>query len=266
MSLKLFSITLLLSSLFSYHTAQESVHYFTSFDGVKIAYTDEGKGHPVVLIHGFISNASSWDRTVLKQKLLDGGFRVIIPDLRGNGNSDKPQVSTAYANNAEVKDLIGLSDHLKLNSYTGIGYSRGSIILAELLTQEKRMSKAVLGGMGLDFTNPDWDRRIMFAEAFDGKVTSETQGAVDYAKSIDADLKVLSFLQQHQPSPSVKALNEVKTSTLVIAGDLDSDNGNPKDLQLNLMNSELKIVSGDHNNTYKGNEFAMAIMKFLTTN
>jgi hypothetical protein len=37
----------------SYNTITK---YFTSFDGIKIAYTDEGDGFPVLLIHGFISN------------------------------------------------------------------------------------------------------------------------------------------------------------------------------------------------------------------
>lgn len=237
--------------------------YFISFDDTKIAYTDEGKGKPVLLIHGFINTRKSWDKTVLKQALLDKGYRVIIPDLRGNGDSDKPQEDEAYAKNAEVMDLLFLMAELKISKYAAVGYSRGSIILAKLLTQTKRIKKAVLGGMGIDFTNPYWNRRIMFRDAFDGKVTEETKGAVTYAKSIDADLKSLYLQQKHQPVTSKRQLRVIEAKVLVIAGDEDLDNGDPAALQKAIPKSKLQLVKGDHNGTYKTEEFSKAIISFL---
>jgi pimeloyl-ACP methyl ester carboxylesterase len=265
-------ITLSILTLFLllpiYHCAPDTVPddtSFKSFDGIKIAFTDEGKGQPVFLLHGFISSGNSWNKTILKKSLLEKGFRVIVPDLRGNGKSDKPHQPEAYANDAEIKDLLALADHLKLDTYYAVGYSRGSIVLAKLLTQEDRITKAVLGGMGLDFTNPEWDRRILFAKAFGGEVplNSITEGAVNYAKSIDADLQVLSLLQHHQPVTSIQELSEIKTSILILAGDQDIDNGNPAELAESLPNSQLEIISGDHNNTYKGAEFAATVLSFL---
>ena len=64
---------------------------FSSFDKIKIAYTEEGNGDAIMLIHGFIMDGSSWNKTELKSQLLNSGNRVIVPDLRGNGSSDKPQ-------------------------------------------------------------------------------------------------------------------------------------------------------------------------------
>ena len=240
-------------------------HTFQSFDQTKIAYTDEGRGEAVVLFHGFISSGNSWNQSVLKKSLLEKGYRVIVPDLRGNGKSDRPQNAEAYADDAEVKDLKALANHLKLKSYLAIGYSRGSIVLAKLLTQESRISKAILGGMGLDFSNPNWDRRIMFADAFSGRapLNATTEGAVNYAKSIGADLKVLGFLQDHQPVTSLEELNQVKIKVLVLAGDQDLDNGSPADLQKALPKGKLKIVEGDHNNTYKSAVFSEAVLSFL---
>lgn len=263
-----FIALLLLSASTLFVKAQENTHYFTSFDKTQIAYTDEGTGAPVILIHGFISSGSSWNNTVLKQALLDQGYRVIIPDLRGNGKSDKPQKAKAYARNAEVKDLKRLADHLKLESYTAVGYSRGSIVLANLLTEDSRIKEAVLGGMGLDFTNPDWPRRIQFADAFGGRatLTDETEGAVNYAKSIGADLRVLGYLQDHQPVTSVKLLRKVSVRILVIAGGDDHDNGSPMELNEVFTKSDLILVPGDHNNTYKGQAFSDSIINFLTSN
>lgn len=245
--------------------AQQEIQYFKSFDKTRIAYTDEGKGEAVILIHGFISSGTSWNKTVLKKSLLDQGYRVIVPDLRGNGNSDKPQKSRAYARDAEVRDLKKLADHLSLKSYTAIGYSRGSIVLAKLLTKDNRIKKAVLGGMGLDFTNPNWPRRVLFADAFSGRaaLTEETEGAVNYAKSIGADIKILGYLQDHQPVTAVSDLNKVEIKVLVIAGGDDHDNGSPVELKEAFPNSELVIIPGDHNNTYKQKNFSEAIMSFM---
>jgi pimeloyl-ACP methyl ester carboxylesterase len=250
---------------YSYGQGTNTLFDFESFDNTRISYTDEGKGEAVILIHGFIVNSSHWQNTALKKLLLDKGYRVIIPDLRGNGHSDRPQNEDAYKNNAEVKDLIALADHLNLSSYVAIGYSRGSIVLAKLLTEETRITKAVLGGMGIDFTNPEWERRIAFADAFTGRKKPDemTRGAIDYARSINADIRVLGFLQDYQPVTSPAELQRIDTETLVICGDLDRDNGDPEELKNQLPNSKLIIVTGDHNNTYKQSNFAEAIIDFL---
>jgi len=238
---------------------------FTSFDGIKIYFKDEGTGKPLVLLHGFISSGSSWYETALVDSLNAQGYRVIIPDMRGNGKSDKPQNPEAYQNDAEVKDLKALASHLNLEKFEVIGYSRGSIVLAKWLTQETRISKAIIGGMGLDFTNPDWDRRIAFADAFSGRepLSDMTEGAVNYAKSIDADIKVLGHLQDYQPVTSPEKLKSVTIPILVLAGDQDTDNGNPQELQAALGNASLKIIPGDHNTTYRKAPFAKEVMTFL---
>ncbi len=158
-----------------------------------------------------------------------------------------------------------LADHLQLETYSTIGYSRGSIVLAKLLTQDQRITKAVFGGMGFDFTNPQWDRRVAFADAFGGRVdlTELTEGAVNYAKSINADLKVLGWLQDFQPVTSAEELKQINIDCLVICGDQDKDNGDPKELSDHLPNSQLVIVEGDHNKTYTQENFAVEVMKFL---
>ncbi|MEP2279774.1 alpha/beta hydrolase [Maribacter sp.] len=243
--------------------ANSQFNKFQSFDGVQIAYTDEGKGEVVLLLHGFINSRKSWDKTELKQDLLKAGYRVIIPDLRGNGDSDKPQNEEAYQNNAEVRDLVLLMNHLDIDGYKAIGYSRGSIVLAKLLTQESRIKKAVLGGMGIDFTNPNWDRRFMFSKAFNGDVNDETKGAVDYAKSINADLRSLHLQQKFQPVTSIDELNKIKIDVLVICGDKDNDNGDSKELSNAFKNGSLERVPGDHNGTYRTKEFSLSVLQYL---
>tara|TARA_R110002020_G_scaffold247437_4_gene461375 strand:- start:518 stop:1306 length:789 start_codon:yes stop_codon:yes gene_type:complete len=242
-------------------TAQ--VNTFESFDGVKIAYTDEGYGEPILLLHGFLNSRKSWDNTVLKQQLINTGYRVIIPDLRGNGDSDKPKDEGVYGNGAEIKDLVLLMNRLKVEKYKAVGYSRGSIVLTKLLTEDDRIEKAVLGGMGIDFTNPEWDRKIMFANAFKGEVNQFTKGAVDYAKSINADFRSLYLQQKYQPVTSVKELNELVIEILVISGTDDLDNGSAEDLKNSFVKGKLEKVPGDHNGTYKTEAFSNSIIRFL---
>ncbi len=255
-------------SLTSYKnkTAEIDKSYFTSFDGTKIAYSDEGKGDLVLLIHGFIVDGNrNWGKSELKKQLLDLGYRVVIPDLRGNGSSDKPQNADAYKNDAEIKDLTALMSHLNVKKYMAVGYSRGSIVLAKLLTKDNRITKAVLGGMGVDFTNPNWDRKIEFANAFSGrtKPNDMTKGALDFARSVNADFKILGYLQDYQPVTTATELNAINAETLVICGVDDLDNGNPKDLQNLIPNSRFSLVNGNHSSTVKSNDFAEVIVNFF---
>ncbi|TXF91705.1 alpha/beta hydrolase [Neolewinella aurantiaca] len=270
MSLRVPAIIILLLSFFQCASDSGATGHeaggnptFESFDGQQISYRDGGDGPAVMLLHGFINDGSSWLQTQLYGQLVNSGYRVIIPDMRGNGFSAKPHTDEAYANDAEVKDLMILADELELDSYIAIGYSRGSIVLAKLLTEDKRISRAVLGGMGVDFTDPDWPRRKQFAAAFAGETTPETEGAVEYAKSVNADLKALHLLQKHQPVTSLDQLRSIDVPVLVAVGSSDKDNGDPGALERLFRHGKLAMMPGDHNNTYKTPVFAAAVMAFV---
>lgn len=222
-----------------------------------------------MLIHGFIVDGdSNWGESELKRQLLIHGYSVIIPDLIGNGSSDKPQNENAYKNNSKIKDLTALMDHIGVDDYMAVGYSRGSIVFANLLTKEKRITKAVFGGMGSSFTNPNWDRRIDFGNVFSGRnePNEMTKGAVDFAQGLNAYFKIFGYLKDYQPETSIEELNNISIETLVISGDDDLDNGDPKDLQKEIPNSKLSIVSGNHMSTFNSKGFAEAIINFLKEN
>lgn len=259
------SILLILCGVYSFSGNAQTIKYFQSFDNQRIAFEDTGKGKPILLLHGFINTGQNWRRTQLYKNLIAKGFRVIVPDMRGNGKSDKPHEDKFYQHEAEVKDLIGLMKSLKIRDYSLVGYSRGAIVGAKLLTKDKAVTKVVLGGIGQHFTNPNWDRRIMFAEAFSGKahLHPETAGAVKYAKSINADTIALGFLQKHQPVTSPQDLGKYNHPVMIICGDEDLDNGDPKILQTYFKNAIFKTVKGNHNNTYGTQSFADEVIRFL---
>src|SRR6201997_3228011 len=77
--------------------------------GVGIEYEVTGEGRPVVLLHGFPDSGRLWRHQV--PALADAGFKVIVPDLRGYGRSDKPAEVEAYAMAALAGDVLAvLSD------------------------------------------------------------------------------------------------------------------------------------------------------------
>ena len=243
---------------------------FTSFDGTKIHYETAGEGEPVVLVHGFISHGGFWKQTPLYQELLKNGFRVINLDLRGNGKSDHPHQLTAYQNDAEARDVMALAKFLKLDNYAVVGYSRGAIIASRLLVLDKSVRTAVLGGMGADFTNPQWPRREAFYRAFlnaslgGGAVPEAARGAVEYARTSGADLVALAQMQGAQPTTSPEELGDLHQPVLVIAGDQDSDNGSAAELAGLLGNATYESVPGGvHNNTARLPAFSTAIVRFL---
>jgi pimeloyl-ACP methyl ester carboxylesterase len=74
--------------------------------GVGIEYEVTGDGRPVVLLHGFPDTGRLWRYQV--PALAEAGFRVIVPDLRGFGGSDKPPEVEAYAMASLAGDILAV--------------------------------------------------------------------------------------------------------------------------------------------------------------
>jgi pimeloyl-ACP methyl ester carboxylesterase len=237
---------------------------FESFDGTRIYYESRGSGKPVVLIHGFISSSESWKRTALFSDLLDAGYRVILIDLRGNGKSGRPHESEAFENDAEAMDVGILADKLGLRSYAAVGYSRGAIIASRVALLDKRVNSIVLGGMGADFTNPEWPRRHNIYKALAGEPNSEFAGLIDrIKKDSQLDQLCLAYMQKSQPVTSQKELASIRKPVLVICGDKDEDNGSSKTLSEMIPGSAYVRVPGIHNDTARSKDFSTHVNDFL---
>jgi pimeloyl-ACP methyl ester carboxylesterase len=241
---------------------KDALGYFSSFDKVNIYYEVKGTGKPVLLIHGFTGKGSDWKTKPLYDSLLASGYKVIIADLRGNGSSDKPHDPKAYADDAEAKDLMGLLRYLHIKKYDAVGYSRGSIILARLLVLDRNLSRAIIGGMGADFTNPLWPRRIGIYNA----LMYDSAGYDDLKKRIISsglDRLAFAYQQKEQPSTSKEALAKLKQKVLIICGDKDEDNGRAQDLQKLMPQSLFVSVPGNHGTAVGTKEFAAETLSFL---
>jgi len=267
--MKNFNITLLLLLIVSQITCSQTVDtpqsdFYTSSDGTKIYYEVKGNGDAVVLIHGFVVNGESWKKTALYNDLLNVGYKVITMDLRGNGKSDKPHDPELYLHDVEAKDVMGIVSKLGIKKYSVAGYSRGAIIASRLLVLDKRVTHAVMGGMGTDFTNPQWPRRIMFYEALSGKKSAhEVEGLIKHIKEAGLDQEALAYMQNGQPSTSKEELASVKKPVLVICGTEDTDNGSAKELAALIPTSTYAAVPGDHGGAARTPEFSAAVISFI---
>lgn len=128
--------------------------YFDS-NGVRIHYTDEGSGEPVILIHGVAANADlNWRRPGVT-RLLAKHFRVIAFDLRGHGLSDKPTDPAKYGVEM-IEDIPRLMDHLGIQKAQVAGYSLGGFILLKLLAMhpDRLQSAAICSAGWKDPTDP----------------------------------------------------------------------------------------------------------------
>lgn len=98
-------------------------------NGVDIAYSVGGAGPPLVLLHGFPQTRAMWARIA---PALAETRTVICPDLRGYGDSGKPQDVAAYSFRNMARDVLGLMAHLGHDSFAVAGHDRGGRVAHRL--------------------------------------------------------------------------------------------------------------------------------------
>ena len=93
-------------------------------DGVGIEYEAVGEGRPVVLLHGFPDSGRLWRHQV--SALADAGFRVVVPDLRGYGRSDKPEQVDAYSMMLLAGDVMAMMSDAGVDRAHVVGHDWGA--------------------------------------------------------------------------------------------------------------------------------------------
>lgn len=102
-------------------------HRFIDANGIRIHYVRHGAGPPIVLLHGWPEFWYTWRKNILP---LAEHFDVIVPDLRGFGDSDKPElpIEQGYGLAIMVEDLKALADGLELERFGIVSHDCGSFI------------------------------------------------------------------------------------------------------------------------------------------
>jgi pimeloyl-ACP methyl ester carboxylesterase len=94
-------------------------------NGIHLAVHELGEGPAVFLLHGFPELAYSWRHQI--GPIAEAGFRVIVPEQRGYGDSDAPADPITYSVKNLVADLVGVLDALQIERAVFIGHDWGSM-------------------------------------------------------------------------------------------------------------------------------------------
>jgi len=95
--------------------------------GVALRTETAGTGTPLVLLHGFPQTRHMWRHVAAD---LAHDHRVVVPDLRGYGDSDKPAATSpdVYAKRTMAADVVALADALEIDRFALVGHDRGALV------------------------------------------------------------------------------------------------------------------------------------------
>ncbi|MFH1086941.1 MAG: alpha/beta fold hydrolase [Chloroflexota bacterium] len=198
---------------------------FAENAGVRIHYSTEGQGPPLVLQHGFANSAGVWRRLGYVEAL-KAEYQLILVDARGHGASDRLHDPAAYELGSFVGDVCAVLDELGITRAHFFGYSMGAWIgygLARLAP--RRLLSLIAGGhhpdgsdfrlfQGLDGRDP-----VAFLQAIEAMIGEPLAPRLRQAMLAN-DLVALAALVQPRASQAV-LLAPVDVPCLLFAGTAD---------------------------------------------
>jgi pimeloyl-ACP methyl ester carboxylesterase len=246
------------------------VHHFRGRDGLELAYREMGAGRPLVLIHGYFSTAMvNWVRYGHAAKIAARGYRVVMPDLRGHGDSAKPHDAMFYPRDILADDGFALIEHLELADYDLGGYSLGARTTVRMLARGAVPGRAIVAGMGLEGILHSGGRgghfRNILTNLGKHKAGSAEWMAEAFMKTVGGDpVALLNVLDTFFDTPR-EALARIETPTLVLTGTEDNDNGSAEALAAALPRAHYVAVPGNHMSAVTRPELGTALAEFLPT-
>jgi pimeloyl-ACP methyl ester carboxylesterase len=244
------------------------VHRFRGRDGVELAYREMGQGRPVVLLHGFFSTATvNWLRYGHAATIAARGCRVVMPDLRGHGDSAKPHDAAAYPPDVLTDDGFALVEQLGLADYDLGGYSLGARTVVRMLARGAAPGRAIVAGMGWDGIVRATDRGAFFRRVLTNLGSFERGSpewlAEAFLKTVGGDPVALLHVLGSSVDTPAEALAQIAIPTLVVAGAEDADNGSAEALAAALPNGRAAVVPGTHMSAVTRPELGAAIAEFV---
>jgi pimeloyl-ACP methyl ester carboxylesterase len=252
---------------------------FKSWDQTEIAYQEWGEqaasSPPVVLHHGFVADANAnWLATGIVDALLAGGRRVIAPDARGHGRSEKSHDPARYGEQRMARDLAVLLEVSGEPQIDLVGYSMGAIVSLIFASEDQRVRRLVVGGVGSGVIECGGvDRRAVPNDAIIDALSVEDPSTIGMpeaaafrmlADALGADRHALAAQASSIYRGDI-ALERISARTLVLAGDADPLAIRPEVLSQAIPGATLRIVTGDHIGTIADPRFTQSIVDFLAT-
>lgn len=243
---------------------------FAGRDGVDLACRETGSGRPLMLLHGFMGAGSHMLNYGPVGGLAEQGYRLIVPDFRGHGDSAKPHDPAAYPPDVLASDGFALLDHLGLGDgdYDLGGYSLGGRIVVRMLVRGARPGRAIVAGQGLaKVSGPQGggvNHRVLTALVRGAAIEPGSPDAriAHRIAELGADpVALLHVLNSLVPTPE-DALRQIAIPALVAIGEKD-ERSDADELAALLHDARFVRVPGDHGSAFAAPELTAAVAAFL---
>lgn len=221
-----------------------------------------------MLLHGLFSNSeTNWLKFGHAAAIAARGFRVIMADLRGHGQSEAPHEPEAYPPDILADDGIALIEHLGLGEYDLGGYSLGGRTALRMAILGAAPRRLIVSGMGLRGMLDVHRRAGHFRKILTGFGTHE-QGSPEwlaeaFLKTTGGDPQAMLPLLGSFVDSTEEELREVHVPTLVLSGAEDRDNGPAVELAELLPEGRYVEVPGNHMSAVTRPELGRAMADFL---
>jgi pimeloyl-ACP methyl ester carboxylesterase len=237
-----------------------------------LVYRELGAGRPLILIHGYFSTAVvNWIRYGHAAALAAAGHRVIMPDLRGHGDSAKPHDAAAWPPDVLADDGFALLAHLGLDragtGYDLGGYSLGGRTTVRMMARGARPRRAVVAGMGLAGIVAASERSDHFRQVLTNLGNHPPRSpewmAEAFLKTVGGDPTALLGVLNTFVNTTPAELTAIEVPTLVLLGSDDDENGSGEALAEALPHGQFASVPGNHMSAVTKPDLAVAIAQFL---
>lgn len=253
-------------------------------NGISLEYLDQGKGEVILLLHGLGSTRADWNFQV---DTFSENYRVIAPDLRGHGNSSKPESEKDYGVSLCAEDNVLLLQKLEIKQCTVIGFSMGGAVAFEMVVNNPNLvSKLIIVNTAPDFNELGEMREEMIRERTKilrtvGMEPLARQIAIGMFPDDDQEELMNTFYTRARKNPVNPYFNsfitlmnwgignkigEIDAPTLVIASDLDYTPVSLKESYARKMkNAKVEIIKNSRHGVTmdQPEEFNKTILKFL---
>ena len=164
-------------------TPAAKVPAITAADGTRIAYEVSGSGPALLLLHGGGQTRTSWAERGYVDRLAKK-FTVIRPDLRGSGDSGRPDSAAAYALDTVLADILAVADAAGAKRFHLWGFGHGASIGRYLAVRSDRVISAVLVGadMGATISGPVKEAVVAMRTKWQPLLDAQKAGAFDIKK------------------------------------------------------------------------------------
>jgi pimeloyl-ACP methyl ester carboxylesterase len=156
-------------------------HRFVETNGIRMHLVEQGEGPLVLLCHGFPESSYSWRHQL--SALAAAGFRAVAPDMRGYGNTDRPEPIDQYTLLHLVGDMIGVLDALDCETAVIAGHDWGAPVAWHAALLRPDRFRAVIGlsvpfiPRGPDYPSksyPQTDDAVFYQSYFQSPGVAET--------------------------------------------------------------------------------------------